>query len=130
MRFSGVPTREELEAYLARRLACLRRGERHGIVYDTRQVRLIPPELRARHTEWTREHEALRRQGMLGNALVITSPVIRLTISLAVHLRWEGVPYCVTATVPEAALWMAQRLEDEGQTEPAGRIRRHFGNAS
>jgi len=126
LRFEGVPTAQQFEAYLARRLEYLQRQERHGIVYDTRQTRLITSELRQRHSAWSREHNALRQRFLVGNALIITSPVIRLTMNMVLSLGREKVPYSVAATVPEAALWIASRLSDAGDVEPAERLRRHF----
>ena len=126
LRFEGTPTPEQLEAYLARRLEYLRRQERHGIVYDTRQVRFITSEVRQRHADWSREHQAPRRQFLVGNALIISSPIIRLTMNLVLSLGGEKVPYSVAATVPEGALWVAQRLREAGETEPAERLRHHF----
>jgi hypothetical protein len=126
LRFEGTPTAERFEAYLARRLEYLHRQERHGIVYDTRQAHLIPAELRQRHAAWSREHNAARQRFIVGNALIITSPFIRLTMNLVLSLGGEKVPYSVAATVPEAALWVAHRLHDAGDVEPAERLRRHF----
>ncbi|HYO53677.1 hypothetical protein [Archangium sp.] len=128
--FSGIPTSEEFEAYLSRRLDYLRRYERHAIVYDTRRVRLLPAEMRTRHVVWTREHEALRREMLVANAIVITSPVIRLTLNLALHAMRDDVPYFVAPTLSEAALWAADRLRDVGHPIPAERIRRHFETSS
>jgi hypothetical protein len=36
------------------------------------------------------------------------------------------VPYFVAATLPEAALWAAERLRDAGELAPAERIRQLF----
>ncbi|WP_309896022.1 hypothetical protein [Archangium sp.] len=126
LRFEGTPTPEQLEAYLARRLEYLQRQERHGIVYDTRQARLITSQVRQRHAAWSREHQAQRRQFLVGNALIIPSPVIRLSMNLVLSLGGAKVPYSVAATVPEGALWVAHRLHEAGETEPAERLRRHF----
>jgi hypothetical protein len=126
VRFSGVATPEEFEAYLAHRLACMRRQERHVVIYDTRKARLIPSEHRQRHVEWIREYEALRDQTLLGNALIITSPVIRLTMNLVIHLRSDVLPYFVAATLPQAALWGADRLRDAGEVATAEGLRQHF----
>jgi hypothetical protein len=126
IRLEGVPTPGHFEAYLARRLEYLQRRERHGIVYDTRQTRLITSELRQRHAAWSREHNAARQRFIVGNALIITSPVIRLTMNLVLSLGGEKVPYSVAATLPEAALWIANRLRELGDVEPAERLRRHF----
>ncbi len=126
LRFEGTPTAEQLEVYLARRVEYLRRQERHGVVYDTRQARVITSEIRQRHTAWSREHRAPRLRFIVGNALVITSPFIRLTMNMVLSLGGEKVPYSVAATVPEAALWIANRLHDAGDVEPAERLRRHF----
>jgi hypothetical protein len=126
LRFEGTPTPEQLEAYLVRRLEYLQRQERHGIVYDTRQAHLITSHVRQRHAAWSREHQAPRQRFLVGNALIISSPVIRLSMNLVLSLGGAKVPYSVAATLPEAALWVAHRLHEAGDTEPAERLRHHF----
>ncbi len=47
-------------------------------------------------------------------------------MNMMLSLGGERVPYTVAATAPEAALWMAHRLREAGDLEPAERLRRHF----
>lgn len=124
--FTGAPSLAQTETYLGRRLDYLRRPEPHLIIYDTHRIRFISSEVRQRHMEWSRATEALRREKLLGNALIVTSPLVRLAMSLAVNVVRAEVPYFVAPALPEAALWSAGRLEERGYPAAAERIRQHF----
>lgn len=131
VRFTGLPSEERFDAYLAQRLEYLRRGERHVVVYDTRQARVITSEMRQRHVEWMHQHEALRYQTVLGHALIITSPFFRLTMGVVLGLkRGRTAPYSVWASLPPAALWGADRLAEAGEGAAAERLRHDFAPAA
>jgi hypothetical protein len=72
------------------------------------------------------EHEALMNQRLLGCALVITSPLLRMALSIVFHLRSMPTPYVVVADVATGARWAAGRLEDAGLAEAAAHVRHHF----
>ena len=126
VRLSGLPSSEQFENYLAQRLAWLHRPERHVLIYDARQARLITTEMRQRQAEWLHEHEALRNEKLLGSAVITTSPFLRLTINLLRGLRRNQAHRCVVATLPPAMLWAADRLHEAGYLELAGRLRLDF----
>jgi hypothetical protein len=128
VRFLGVPTRPQIEAHLARMTAVLERGERHAVIYDTRGMTGVgPSEHRHLPAAWMKKHDARLRELALGVAFVIQSPVVRLAVSLVMHLRPMPSPYVVTATPGEAVAWAANRLEQDGQEAAAQRVREHFG---
>jgi hypothetical protein len=126
VRFSGNPTRAELETYLAKRLEYMQRHERHVLLYDTREARMLSHVLMQRHAEWLREHESLRRETVLASAVIITAPIIRLTASAILHVWPVRSPYHFTATLPEAAHWAAERLREAGHPITAQRIHQRF----
>jgi hypothetical protein len=126
IRFSGMPSMEQVEEYLARRLEYMRREEPHVILYDTRQARLLPTELRQRHVDWMREHKELRELTVRGNALILTSPFLQLTLHVVIHMWPTQVPYRVVTHESAAAAWCADRLQGLGLPEAATRIRHHY----
>lgn len=124
---SGKPTMRELEAYLDKRLEYMRRPERHVLLYDTSQLRLPANDLNQRHVAWLKEHDALIQQKVVATSVIITSPLIRLTVSAMAHFWRSPVPYHLTATLPEAARWAADRLHEAGFHVQANLIRQRFG---
>lgn len=126
IQFSGMPTMEQVEEYLARRLGYMLQGEPHVILYDTRQARLLPTELRQRHVDWMREHKALRERTVRGYALILTSPFLQLTLQVVIHMWPNPVPYRVVTSEPAAAAWCADQLQALDLTEAAARIRHHY----
>lgn len=127
IRISGKPTMRELEAYLDKRLEYMRRPERHVLLYDTSQLRLPANDLNQRHVAWLKEHDALIQQKVVATSVIITSPLIRLTVSAMAHFWRSPVPYHLTATLPEAARWAADRLHEAGYPVQANLIRQRFG---
>jgi hypothetical protein len=126
IQFSGMPTMEQVEEYLARRLGYMLQEEPHVILYDTRQARLLPTELRQRHVDWMREHKALRERTVRGYALILTSPFLQLTLQVVIHMWPARLPYRVVTQESAAAAWCADRLRELGLTEAATRIRHHY----
>jgi hypothetical protein len=126
VRLSGEPSRQEFEAYLAKSSQYLRRGERHVCIFDARALRLLSNEQRQRQAEWLKANAALMRQRLLGVAYVITSPVIRLTMSVIFHFEALPVPYAIRSSLSDAGAWAALRLDEAGLRAPAERVRRQF----
>jgi hypothetical protein len=127
VRFLGVPTTPQVEANLARQTAILERGERHAILYDASGMTGVgPAEQRHLQAAWLKQHDARLRELVLGVAFVIHSPVVRLAVSIVMHLRPMPSPYVMAATQGEAVAWAADRLEQDGQEAAARRVREHF----
>jgi hypothetical protein len=91
--------------------------------------RLATPttEQRQRQAAWLQEHEALMRERLLGCALVITSPFIRLAVSVVLHLKPLPVPFVIVPDRVSGVRWVTGRLDEAGFHEQAERIRHHFG---
>ncbi|MFY0572830.1 hypothetical protein ACN28E_54620 [Archangium lansingense] len=121
--YVGTPSAEQQEEYQARLSACLRRGEKYVSIIDTRSFVGIPMAQRQRMAEFLKEQEDLFRQVSLGTCLLITSPMVRLIVSVVFHLKPMPSPYYVAASMPAALDWVIGRLEAAGLTEDAARIR-------
>ncbi|MFY0563168.1 hypothetical protein ACN28E_04940 [Archangium lansingense] len=119
------PTR--FEEYLAQRLTYLQRPEKHVTLFDMRYAPMLSSELRQLQSEWLKQHATLLDTQMLGYAMVITSPLLRLTMSTFLKFRPRNAPYVVTPRMDDAARWCLNMLEESGSHPPAERIRAHFG---
>jgi hypothetical protein len=126
IRIAGRPTMRDLEAYLDRRLEYMRRPERHVLLYDTSDLRMPSNEMNQRHVAWLKEHDALIQEKVVATSVIITSPLVRLTASAMAHFWRSRVPYHITANLPEAARWAADRLHDAGYPVQANLIRQRF----
>ncbi|QRN99608.1 hypothetical protein JRI60_11555 [Archangium violaceum] len=127
IRLTGALTDAEFEAFLARSLSYAQRGERHVVVSDLCQVGLFTAHQRQRQAEWTRQHEALLREQVIGNATIVTSAPVRLVLSLIFHLKAMPMPHVVVSDMGSAVRFVTQKLEESGLGADAERIRHHFG---
>ena len=125
-RFRGAVSDAQYEEYLARGTAYLQRGEPYVSIVDMGQLAMPTAAQRQRQAEWVMEHEALMRELLLGCALVITSPFIRLAVSAILHLRPMPTPYVVVPDTAAGMVWTQARLHEAGLSESAGRIRQHL----
>ena len=127
IRFLGVPSTPQVEAYLARMTGLLERGERHVNLMDSSGMTgMGPPEQRHLQAAWMKRHDATLRAQALGTAFVITSPLVRLAVSVVFHLKPMHSVYLIAASLPEAATWAAHRLESAGLHAEAERVRQRF----
>lgn len=123
----GMVPLARFEEYLAQRLTYLQRPERHVTLFDMRHAPMLSSELRQRQTEWLKQHASLLDTQMLGYAMVITSPVLRLMMTTFLKVRPRNAPYIVTPHVNDAARWCLTALEEAGIHPPTERIKAHFG---
>jgi hypothetical protein len=129
VRFSGMPTNQQFEEYMARRGSYLARNQKHALIYDTVRFSVLTSEQRQRQIDWLKEHKELMRKLSLGSALIITSPVVRLLLSGILHFSQAATPYHAARSLPDAANWCAGRLAGAGLLVEAQRVRMHFGLA-
>jgi hypothetical protein len=127
VKFSGTPTNAQVEEYLARRQSYLDRKQQHVLIYDTQSFRVLTNEQRQRQIDWLKERAAVMKKYSLGSALVIVSPITRLTLSIVLQFSHSVTPYHAARSLPEAARWAASRLQDVGLVQEAARVRTHFG---
>ncbi|HEX5746498.1 MAG TPA: hypothetical protein VFZ09_09655 [Archangium sp.] len=129
VRFSGTPNKQQFEEYMAMRGRYLARNQKHALIYDTVRFNVLNPEQRQRQIDWLKQHKELLGKLSLGSALVITSPVIRLSLSLVLQFSQASAPYHAARSMPDAASWCAGRLASAGLLTEARRVRTHFGLA-
>ena len=119
-------TVQELDAYLAERTAYLERCEPHVCIVDAREVLMPAPCLRQRYTDWLREHEAPLRRWMLGTAYIAQTPAVQMMVSVIRHFARLTTPFVITATMPPAAAWAAERFQEVGLAQAATRLRAQY----
>ena len=127
VRFVGTPTPRQYAHYLETVTASLRRRERYLSVTDLTRGGLPTPEQRQQQVQWMQENEGLIREVLLGMAFVITSPIIRLSVSTVMHFKPLPVPYFITAQEREAVGWASARIEEQGLRLAAERLRSQYG---
>ena len=130
VRFVGVATPQQFEQYLVDSAAALRRGERFVSIFDLTHGGVATPEHRQRQATWLQEYSSLLRELSLGVAFVVTSPLIRLSLSAIFYFQPLPTPYVVTSRFSEAALWAISCLQERGLALEAERLRHHFGLVS
>ena len=126
VKFGADMTPEAFDDYLERRTECLRRGEPHVSIIDARAmpIRLAP--LRQRFIAWLRTHEPALRECLVGSAYVLNTPEGHMLASLIRHGGSMQSPFYVSATMPEAVAWAAERLQERGLSDAARRVRAHY----
>ncbi|QRN98907.1 hypothetical protein JRI60_07710 [Archangium violaceum] len=130
VRLTGELSSQDFESYLARASHYLQRQERHVCIFDVSALRLLSTEQRQRQVEWLKAHEVLIRQTLLGIVYVVTSPVVRLTMSVIFHFKPPSAPYTIVPDLGAAGAWAAACLEKTSLRPVAERIRRQFDSGS
>ncbi|MCY1073026.1 hypothetical protein [Archangium lansingense] len=128
--FPRVITNEQQTELFTRVLAYLRRGERHVAIVDFRQLQSLTSEQREQQWVFLREQEALMRSRSMGIVALINSPTVALMARVLVHrIKPSVVPYSILASWPAAVSWAADRLDSNGLSEHAMRVRQRLGTS-
>jgi hypothetical protein len=122
IRLDGELPDGEFEKFFAHGHATLGRRERYVSIFDLSRTALPTSEQRRKQALWMKEHEAFLRDYLLGTAFIISSPFLRLTLSLLFHLTPSPAPYVVVPTEAEGVKWAVARLQQEGFSTQAEHI--------
>jgi len=126
VRYAAPLTDVEHARSLERVSGYLERGERCFFILDTSRIAAPTPFQRQQQEDWDWQYAELVRTTVLGTALIVTSPVVQLTLNVLLHLRPMLAPYVIVHTLPEALAWVLARMEAQGLEECATRVRAHF----
>ena len=126
VRLEGALSDAQYEEFFAHGHATLLRRERYVSIFDLSRLTLPTPEQRQRLARWTKAHEPLMRESLIGSALVLSSPFLRMMVSVLVHLAPTPAPYVVVPSELSAVPWVAARLEQAGFRAQAERVRLHY----
>jgi len=125
-RFEGQVSDEAYEEFLRQGELYLQRGEQYVSVHDMVRLSVPTTRQRQRQFEWRRQYDRLMREQLLGCAFIITSPLIRLTLSTVFHVMPLPTPYVAVQDMAQAVTWATSRLAEAGHSEAAARILRRF----
>ncbi|HLM42500.1 MAG TPA: hypothetical protein VK458_01480 [Myxococcaceae bacterium] len=105
------------EACLATLVDYLRRGDKVLLLMDLSRIGMVPLDQRWRQVEWFEEHEHLLRERVLGTALILTSPLVRLAISAMLYFKPLPLPLATFDVPASAEAWVAERLQEARSTQ-------------
>lgn len=106
----GTPTDAQVDAFIARADAILRRRTPHVVVFDNSNAGKASAYMRQRSMDWLRENGPLMTQHCAGVALVFRSAALRFVMSTVMLVTSHAAPYEVCATLPEALGWAERQL--------------------
>jgi hypothetical protein len=95
----------------------LERGERFFLLVDLSRIGLVPIEQRWRQVEWFEQHEHALREQVVGTAIILVSPIVRLSLSAILFFKPLPVPLATFPHLATAEAWAAERLHEAGLTQ-------------
>lgn len=95
----------------------LERGEKFFLLVDLSRVGLVPIEQRWRQVEWFEQHEGALRELVVGSAVILVSPIVRLSLSAILFFKPLPVPLATFPHLAAAEAWAAERLQEAGLTQ-------------
>ncbi|HYO73794.1 MAG TPA: hypothetical protein VEU33_47785 [Archangium sp.] len=105
------------EACLTTLADYLGRGEKFFLLVDLSRIGLVPIEQRWRQVEWLEQHERALRERVVGSAIILVSPIVRLSLSAILFFKPLPVPLATFPHLTAAEAWAAERLQEAGLTQ-------------
>lgn len=110
----GIPSEDDVDAFMRRADAILARGERHAVVFDNTRGGKIPSYLRTRSVEWVKRNKEPLERLCVAKALVIRSAALRFLMTTLMLVTSHGVREEVFASREQAIGWCQRELEAAG----------------
>jgi hypothetical protein len=107
----GSLTDRQLDDYLREATSLMQQEGRYVAIMDASRIGSVSAYMRARITEWQREHRAIVNQRCIGVVYVLASPLLRFVTMTILLVTGLGVPYVVCATRDEALAWARGRTK-------------------
>jgi hypothetical protein len=126
IRYPAAQSDAEYEESLNRLSGFVLRRQPYFCIIDTSRIGTPNSTQRQRQVEWDRSHDELVRTWGRGTAFIVTSPFVRVAMSLYFHVRPLGVPHVIVADVSSALTWMVSQMERTGFVAEAARVREHL----
>lgn len=108
----GSLSDRQLDDYLREASALMENHGEYVAIMDASRIGSVSAYMRARITDWQRQHRALVNQKCLGVVYVLSSPLLRFVTMTILLVTGLGVPYVVCATRDEALAWARGRVRD------------------
>lgn len=128
--YVGTMSDVEYEESLDRLSSFLQRREPFFLIVDTSRSGMPNNAQRQRQVEWSRAHAELERTWGRGTSFIVTSPFVRVAMSLFFHVRPPGTPYVIVSDMGSALTWILARMESTGFAVEAEHVRHHLGSHS
>jgi hypothetical protein len=126
LRYPAAQSDVEYEESLNRLSGFVLRRQPYFSIIDTSLIGTPNSTQRQRQVEWDRSHHELVRTWGRGTAFIVTSPFVRVAMSLYFHVRPLGVPHVIVADMGSALTWMVSQMERTGFVAEAARVREHL----
>ncbi|NUP13162.1 MAG: STAS/SEC14 domain-containing protein [Polyangiaceae bacterium] len=108
--FVGTVSDDEFKRYLDEVGAPLQRRAPYAVVLDARASDRTPAVQRKLQADWLTQHRSELARYCVGNAFVITSPLVRGVLTAILWLQPLPVPYVVCSSLEAARKWARDRL--------------------
>jgi hypothetical protein len=115
----GSLSDRQIDDYLREATALMDRPESYVAIMDASRIGSVSAYMRARITEWQRQHRAIVNERCLGVVYVLASPLLRFVTMTILLVTGLGVPYVVCATREEALAWARGRASEAMPTSKA-----------
>lgn len=125
-RFTGVMSGPQYERFFVRANAYLERGEKYVCITDVSQAGIPTPAQCRQLADWLRANDAALREQVLGNAILVTTAPLRLSMSLVFHLKPPPMPHVAVADMDSAVDFVLGKLRGAGFVDQAEHIRHHL----
>lgn len=106
VRFHGNLDDADFDRYLDFLDRAHHRGERWLLLLDASAVRGVKAQHRSKMAKFLHEREQLARAYCMGTAFVITSPLVRGTITALFWLQKQPTPYTIVGNRQQALSWL------------------------
>lgn len=108
----GSLSDRQIDDYLREATALMDRPEPYIAIMDASRIGSVSAYMRARITEWQRQHRAIVNERCVGVVYVLASPLLRFVTMTILLVTGLGVPYVVCATRDEALAWARGRASE------------------
>lgn len=119
IRYVGTTSDDDFMRYLSKmEELVLHRRTTNAAVLDASAADATPAKQRRMQAEWMKSNEALIARYCVGNAFVITSPLLRGALTAIFWMQQPAAPTIVLATFDAAERWATDRLREAGVSVP------------
>ena len=109
--FNNVePTNEEFYEYLEEILRIYNRKEKFVLIFNASKAKYLKAELRVDQGNWIKKHEELIKKYCLGNAYIISNPIIKIVFNCILAVNKPPVPYTVFSNRYDAKKWAESKI--------------------
>lgn len=111
--FDGKFTEEQALQYCEELRAVLEQRQRIIMVTDLRTASMVALKVRSTMREFTKDTMHLSNAYTAASAIIITSPIIRMTVTAMFHLTRPKYPVKVFKCIQEGTAWVLQQYDIE-----------------